>query len=94
MIPKGKQYSIVGARQLVADRDPADTLDRVLAALDELGIKPGDRISVRVDRRNVDYQWDASGSRLWRGEDHEARIDSMFLGAHERARREQRGNDR
>ena len=91
MLPN-KQYSVVGLRRTGAERDPAGTLDRVLDAIDQLQPRPGDVITIRVDRRNPDYKWDDTGNRLWRGEDEEARIDSLFGGKAERDRREHRGD--
>ena len=94
MVPKSKRYSVVGLRRTGAVREPAETMELVLEAIDQLQPWPGDVITIRVDRPNPSFEWDRTGNRLWRGEDEEARIDSMFGGKRNRDRLEHLGEDR
>lgn len=82
-----------------ASREQSRTLDDVLAALDSIELRPGDRLHLRVDRasyvaareRRSQLYWPSGGGN---SQDLEDSITQRFGGDWARARMEHEGRDR
>jgi len=89
----------IHCRIVRASREQSRTLDDLLAALDSIELRPGDRIHLRVDRasyvearerRSQLYQPSGGAS----SQDYEDRITRRMGGQWNRDRMELRGDDR